>query len=602
MLSLPNVINRFKAKDTSEYEPVIRQNPDTDPSNSSTTTSGSNSNVVQRVVDARRNRLWFFLVGITCCVVLIPFYVSSRDSSSSSSSSTSNNISTPPVADTNIGDSLKNSFTTNKDNIPQEEEEEDDDNFNTEIKSCLTSIKNLPITTQPKMSREASECIETLTTQGGTPPSLSSFSFNLFSTIINSSDVPSNSNVLISPLSIASALALVLTGATNHSPCQTQLQNALSITSHLDMAVLHRNLMSSLQKPMHVDHVELNSANGIWIKEEQDQGKTTTTSTILDSYVNLAKQVHDASAAPLPQTYEPINDYIESKTNGMISNMMEGDVDPLTVAILVNAVYFKGLWQQSFNPDKSIDDTFFAKDGISGTERRKAKFMVKEDHMEVAFDVDELNGASIVRLDYGKSSDDEDDGGKGGRHPPYRRRMMKRDEEEQPEFSAFFILPSEDTTDGIDGVFTQLAKLTQPSKTSSTLPINNILSDTAFHKIKLILPRFKLTTPTTSLTPHLQSLGIKDVFNGSDVLNQMSNDPDVHLSDMLHKAVMEVTEEGTVAAAATVGIMMTRAMPMPSPELKFDRPFGVLVVYKNGDSGEYTPLFMGRVNDPEFVF
>merc|ERR1712038_1616062 len=261
----------------------------------------------------------------------------------------------------------------------------------------------------------------------------------------------------------------------------------------------------------------------------------------------------------------------ESKTNGMISNMMEGDVDPLTVAILVNAVYFKGLWQQSFHPDKTIDDTFFAKDGISGgTVRRKAKFMVKEDYMEVAFDVDELNGASIVRLDYGKPSDDKDDGGRGGRHPPNRRGMMKReDEEEEPEFSAFFILPSKDS-DGIDNVFTQLAKLSQPS--------------------------------TTSSTPHLQSLGIKDAFNGSDVFNQMSNDPDVHLSDMLHKAVMEVTEEGTVAAAATVGIMMTRAMPMPSPELRFDRPFGVLVVYKNGDGGGYTPLFMGRVNDPEFDF
>jgi len=595
MLSLPNVINRFKAKDTSEYEPVIRQNLDSNSSNST-----SNNNVVQSVVDARRNRLWFFLVGITCCVVLIPFYVSSRDSSSSSSTSTA-----PPVTDTNIGDSLKNTFTTNQDNIP---EEYDDDNFNTEIKSCLTSIKNLPLITttqesKPKMSREASECIETLTTQGGTPPSLSSFSFHLFSTILNSNDdvVPSNSgNVLISPLSIASALALVLTGATNHSPCQTQLQSALSITSHLDMAVLHRNLMSSLQKPMHVDHVELNSANGIWIKEDQDKTtSTTTTSTILDSYVNLVKEVHDASASPLPQTYQPINDYIESKTNGMISNMMEGDVDPLTVAILVNAVYFKGLWQQSFNPDKSIDDTFFAKDK-SGTVRRKAKFMVKEDHMEVAFDVDELNGASIVRLDYGKPSDDKDDGGRGGRHPPNRRGMMKRDGEEEPEFSAFFILPSKDT-DGIDGVFTQLAKLSQPSKTSSTLPINDILSDTASQKIKLILPRFKLTTPTTSLTPHLQSLGIKDAFNGSDVFNQMSNDPDVHLSDMLHKAVMEVTEEGTVAAAATVGIMMTRSMPMPSPELRFDRPFGVLVVYKNGDGG-YTPLFMGRVNDPEFDF
>ena len=89
----------------------------------------------------------------------------------------------------------------------------------------------------------------------------------------------------------------------------------------------------------------------------------------------------------------------------------------------------------------------------------------------------------------------------------------------------------------------------------------------------------------------------------------MSNDPDVHLSNVLHKAVMEVTEEGTVAAAATVGLVMTRAMPRPNPVLRFDVPFGVLVVYNNkdGEDGKdggsgYTPLFMGRVTDPEFDF
>jgi len=659
MQSLRNVIhNRFKASSdnsTLEYEPVISHDhshtlcTSTNSTNSTNATANNNhkSNAVRSVIDARRNRLVLFLIGITCCLVLIPFYISSRDSTSASTAST------PTTDPTDLKYTFHNNNNNNNNIIEEEEEDDDDDIFNSDansnIKSCLTTIENLHLTsTNEKMSREASECINTLTTQSDslTPPNLSSFSFHLFSTLLNSTDISPQSNVLLSPFSIASALALLLTGATHHSPCQYQLLNTLSITSHLDMAVLHQSLRTSLDTPIHKNHVEFNSANGIWVKGQ----------SILDSYVNLVKQVHRAEAAPLPTTYQPINEFVESNTNHMISNMMEeGEVDPLTVAILVNAVYFKGLWQNSFDSRMTTESSFYVKGGTrsrtpthihgkddllqleEGTIERRAKFMFAERNMEVALNVDELNGASFVRLDYGKPLGTSERGGGDSRDPRARRqRMMKKDEkleededkegqvEQESEFSAFFILPSKDSQDGIDGVFTQLAKLSQPSPSSSSsssssstttttsttsLPITKILSNTQSQKIKLYLPRFKLISPTTSLNSHLQSLGIKDVFTGSSVLNQMSNDPDVHLSNVLHKAVMEVTEEGTVAAAATVGLVMTRAMPRPNPVLRFDVPFGVLVVYNNkdGEDGKdggsgYTPLFMGRVTDPEFDF
>jgi len=352
-----------------------------------------------------------------------------------------------------------------------------------------------------------------------------------------------------------------------------------------------------LDKPIHADgYVEITSANGIWIKGGND--------VILDSYVNLVEQVHDAQAQPLPLTYDPINSYIETKTKGMISNMMSGDIDPLTVAILVNAIHFKGLWRKSFDPKRTKEGSFHAmgKDR-TGTVERKAMFMEAERHMDVALDVDELNGASMVRLDYGKSLEDGD-----ARGPP--RRMMpssSSSSEEDAEFSAFFILPSKDDADGLNGVFHKLAELSRPTKKSSKsspLPLDGILGDTFSEKIKLSLPRFRLSYGTQSISEQLQSMGIKDAFNGQHVFDAMSSDPDVHVSDVLHKAVMEVTEEGTVAAAATVGIMMTRSMPTPPKILRFDRPFGVLVVHrsKGDDGGGWTPLFMGRVDDPEFEF
>jgi serpin B len=77
----------------------------------------------------------------------------------------------------------------------------------------------------------------------------------------------------------------------------------------------------------------------------------------------------------------------------------------------------------------------------------------------------------------------------------------------------------------------------------------------------------------------------------------MSDDPSVHLSDVLHKTRLEVTEEGTKAAAATVGIMMMRAMmPQPPERIVVDRPFFFAIEDARG-----LPVFAGRVVKPEFT-
>merc|ERR1719469_1463735 len=86
-------------------------------------------------------------------------------------------------------------------------------------------------------------------------------------------------------------------------------------------------------------------------------------------------------------------------------------------------------------------------------------------------------------------------------------------------------------------------------------------------------------------------------IGGKDQFLQMSEDPEVYLDDVLHKAVMEVTEEGTVAAAATAGIMMSRSIPKPPIDMIFDRPFGMVVLH----TPSMTPLFVARVNDPDFI-
>merc|ERR1711874_539160 len=134
--------------------------------------------------------------------------------------------------------------------------------------------------------------------------------------------------------------------------------------------------------------------------------------------------------------------------------------------------------------------------------------------------------------------------------------------------------------------------------TNSKRPIHHLLENNLMRrKVALTIPRFKISYGVKELKSDLQSIGIKEAFNqnGKDLFNEMSNDPLVHLDEVYHKAVMEVTEEGTVAAAATACVMMARSLPKPPPELVFDRPFVMIVVHM--ETG--LPLFMTKVDDPD---
>merc|ERR1711862_144580 len=95
-----------------------------------------------------------------------------------------------------------------------------------------------------------------------------------------------------------------------------------------------------------------------------------------------------------------------------------------------------------------------------------------------------------------------------------------------------------------------------------------------------------------SLKPFLQSIGIKSAFEGFDQFSGMSNDPLVHLDDVLHKVVMEVSEEGTTAAAAAVSVIASRSMPQ-TETMRLDRPFLMMVLHVPTT----TPLFMGKIGD-----
>jgi len=401
-----------------------------------------------------------------------------------------------------------------------------------------------------------------------TSENISSFGYELFSHISSTTSEP---NILISPFSIASALALVLAGATSDSACQSEIQSALSVNSHSQIPTLSREILQS-SSDTNADGgggdegIQLTSANGLWIAK-----------SIMPSYTKIAQDVHDAKVSPLPDTFAPIDAFITAKTNSMIKNMLEGPIDPLTKAVLVNAIYFKGAWKTKFDPDKSEKGVFKSN---SGGESCTAVFMKDTRSMKVATDVEEMGYASIVSLEYEKRiNEDESIVGK----------------ESDSDFCALFLLPQENTSESLSNVFSSLATL---SKDGDGVSLRDVFERTMYNsRVNLLLPRFRISYGTKSLKPQLKSMGIQAAFGGNDQFLQMSEDSEMYLDDVLHKAVMEVTEEGTVAAAATAGIMMTRSMPRPPINMIFDRPFGMVVLH----TPSMTPIFVARVNDPDFI-
>merc|ERR1712224_104626 len=115
--------------------------------------------------------------------------------------------------------------------------------------------------------------------------------------------------------------------------------------------------------------------------------------------------------------------------------------------------------------------------------------------------------------------------------------------------------------------------------------------------VELELPRFKVEFGVHDLKPELMStFGIKEAFRGRGGFDGMSDNPDLHLSAVLHKAVVEVNEEGTKAAAVTAAVMNTMACEEDEPvSVVVDRPFLFLV----RDVSTGLLLFSGIVKDPE---
>ena len=178
-----------------------------------------------------------------------------------------------------------------------------------------------------------------------------------------------------------------------------------------------------------------------------------------------------------------------------------------------------------------------------------------------------LGGASVVRVDYGQTSQ----AAGASEHA----------------FCALLVLPAEQGP----------ASMAAAVRGLSAQPIPELLGSLRRSKIRLSLPRFKAEFGVEDLVAPLREMGLKQSFGGNGQFLRLCDDAGVHIGQVLHKTTIEVTEEGTVAAAATAVVMKSRCRPRPPPEITFDRPFVMLVVHASTG----VPLFIGRFNEPQLI-
>jgi serpin B len=349
-------------------------------------------------------------------------------------------------------------------------------------------------------------------------------------------------NVFLSPLSAAEALAMVHAGAGGAT--KDELGKALEFPFEGgELAAAWGELRAALKEAGGEGGALFALADSLW----PDSGaklKKAYLDALSASFgpavfpVDYVKDAEGARAA--------INDWTLDVTNGRISDLVASPLPASTVLVLVNAVYFKGRWSEAFDPAMTAEGDFKA----AGGKVAKAMFMGRNDRFRYLED----DLGQVLEMPY-----------LGGR------------------LSMAVLLPKEG-----EG---ELAKL---EKGTTGEGLSKRLEALAAQSVNVKFPRFKFSWGSKSLKDALGALGVKAAFGGGADFSGMSEKGKFKVSDVLHKAFVEVNEEGTEAAAATAVGMMATSMPIRPTEFVADRPFLFLI----RDNASGAVIFLGRLSDP----
>jgi len=365
---------------------------------------------------------------------------------------------------------------------------------------------------------------------------MNGFSFEMYKEL----GIDSDENVFFSPYSIFVALAMTYEGARGETA--EQMKDVLSFEQNDEVSLCSFGRIYNL---LNIDsEYTLNTANALWTMKDYP---------FLEEYLSFIDNYYMGKATDVDfsnpiETAEIINNWVEENTGGKIEDMLSsGDISPSTVLILSNAIYFKGLWMTQFDKEDTVDRDF----EITPTEIVQVPTMVLTDSEE-KFNYTETDDLQILELPY--KGDD---------------------------VSMIILLPKE-------GNISSVEQMLDNENLAMWMDAMNPTD------VDIYLPKFTHKTEY-NLKEMLIAMGMDLAFSFNADFSGMNGFGGLFIGKVLHKAFIEVNEEGTEAAAATTVHMFETAMPGQSKVFDADHPFMYLIQHK--ETG--TILFMGKVVDPQ---
>ncbi|XP_075888894.1 leukocyte elastase inhibitor-like [Nelusetta ayraudi] len=361
------------------------------------------------------------------------------------------------------------------------------------------------------------------------------------------SDEDKTKNVFFSPFSISSALTMALLGARGNT-AQQMSEGLKAKDSPDDVSAGFKKLLSELNKPG--APYALSVANRLYGEQSFH---------FLKEYLeSISKYYGELESVNFKSEFEAarlnINNWVEEQTQGKIKDLLaNGVLDSTTKLVLVNAIYFKGTWEKIFKESNTCE----AKFRINKNDKKLVKMMFQEDKFPFTF-IPQVN-CQILEL-------------------PYKGKDL----------SMFIFLPQE-VADGTTGLEKLEKELTYENFVEWTQPTRMDVVE-----VQVKMPRFKMEEEY-GLKEVLVSMGMVDAFSAS--LSDFTGMSPVHglfISNVVHKAIVEVNEKGTEAAAAT-GVIIKQQMYIPPKKFTADHPFLLFIQHNPSRS----ILFAGRCCNPE---
>ncbi|XP_066132485.1 serpin A9 isoform X1 [Saccopteryx bilineata] len=365
------------------------------------------------------------------------------------------------------------------------------------------------------------------------------FAFHLYRRLVLKTP---GQNIFFSPVSVSTSLVVLSLGARSATKSQILRSMGFNLTGTPESAIQQgfRHLVHALSVPSRDLCLRMGSV--LFIRKELP---------LQTEFLSEVKRLYESEVFPTDFSNSSaarrrINSYVEKETQGKVADLIQ-ELEPQTAMVLVNYIFFKAKWEKPFNPQYTSRRYPFS----VGKATVKVPMMHQEE--QFAFGVDPDLNCSVLQMDY------------------------------RGDTTAFFVLPSK-------------GRLGQLEQALSSRTLKKWSHSLQKRWIEVFIPKFSMST-SYDLETVLPKMGIRNAFDKNADFSGITKRDFLQVSKVTHKAVLDVSEEGTEAAAATAAKLTIRSNDGSPLSVCFNRSFLLLIV----DRATQTMLFLGKVENPSKV-